>query len=166
MHPKILDEDGRPDAHLVQETYDLFYRYLKYVTVDGFNHDPPRLRMCFSNLQFPTISDPGSSSAPGDDADDGNFWDDVLDFFLALIRDIEYIVEVAVYLATLPWAILADVLTYPLRLGLYYALELPLFNLLKSFPPGLGHDRVHAADGRRNFAAFDPHRCIQCLQLL
>jgi hypothetical protein len=138
MHPKILSEDGRPDPQLVQETYDLFYRYLKLVTVDGFNHDPPPPPDVFPNLQFPTISDPGSGgSAPGDGTDDGNFWDDVLDFFLALIRDIEYVIEVAVYLATLPWAVLADLVTYPLRLGLYYALELPLFNLLKSFRQAL-----------------------------
>jgi hypothetical protein len=38
-----------------------------------------------------------------------------------------------VYLASLPWAVLADLITYPLRLGLYYALELPLFHMLKSF---------------------------------
>jgi hypothetical protein len=46
---------------------------------------------------------------------------------------IAYIAEIAVYLASLPWAILADLITYPLRLGLYYALELPLFHMLQSF---------------------------------
>jgi len=140
QHPKILSEDGRPDVELIKETYDLLSRYLKLVTVDGFSHEPPVPPSVFPNLDFPTISDPGSSSggsAPGDNSDDSNFWDDILDFFLTIIRDIAYVLEVAAYLATLPWAVLADVVTYPLRLGLYYALELPLFHLLKSFRQAL-----------------------------
>ena len=137
-HPQILSGDGRPTVELVKEAYDLFYRYLKYVTVDGFNHEPPDVPDVFPNLQFPTISEPGSGgSAPGDGSDDGNLWDDILDFFLAIVQVLAYIVEVAIYLATLPWAILADIVTYPVRLGLYYALELPLFHLLKSFRAGL-----------------------------
>jgi hypothetical protein len=136
-HPKILSEDGRPNVETITEAYDLFFRYLKYVTVDGFNHEPPDPPDVFpSLLDFPTISEPQDSSgdsAPGNSSDDGNFWDDLLDFFLAVIRDIEYVVEVAVYLASLPWDILAGLATYPIRLGLYYALELPLFYLLKSF---------------------------------
>jgi hypothetical protein len=139
-HPKILSADGRPTVELVKEAYDLFYRYVKYVTLDGFKHDPPDVPDVFPNLQFPTISEPGSGSggsAPGDSSDDGNFWDDILDFFLAIVQILSYIVEVAVYLATLPWAVLADLVTYPIRLGLYYALELPLAQLLKSFRAGL-----------------------------
>ena len=136
-HPKILSEDGRPTVETITEAYDLFFRYLKYVTVDGFNHEPPDPPELFpSLLDFPVISEPqdaSGDSAPGDSSDDGNFWDDILDFFLAVIRDIEYLVEVGVYLASLPWDILAGLVTYPLRLGLYYSLELPLFNLLKSF---------------------------------
>lgn len=131
-HPKILrDNDGRPSPELIKEAYRLLFLYLKLSSVDGFSHEPPPPPELFPNLDFPTLSDP-SSSPPGS-ADGGSFWDDLLDFILALVAVIAYIVEVAVYLATLPWAILADVVTYPLRLGLYYALELPLFHLLKTF---------------------------------
>ena len=85
----------------------------------------------FPNLDFPVWDDPGSGSAPGDDDGDGSFWDDLLDFLLSIVKAIVYIVEVALWLATLPWAVLADVLTYPIRLGIYYALELPLWHLFK-----------------------------------
>lgn len=135
-HPLILDPtDGRPAPDLISEAYDLFFRFLKLVTVDGFSHVPPDPPDVFPNLDFPTMSDPAGDAPPGDGGGGGggSFWDDLLDFILSVIAVIAYIVEVAVYLATLPWAILADLITYPLRLGLYYALELPLFHLLKSF---------------------------------
>ena len=134
-HPKILrDDDGKPTTDLIEETYRLLFRYLKMTTVDGFGHEPPPPPDVFPNLQFPTFNDPGShESAPGSDGNDGDWWDDVLDFLLSVVKTILYIIEVAIYLATLPWAILADVLTYPPRLGLYYALELPLFHLFKNF---------------------------------
>ena len=132
QHPKILSADGRPSVALIQEAYDLLFRYLKYSTVDGFSHEPPDPPNVFPNLNFPTISDPAGDAAPGA-ADGGSFWDDLLDFLLSIVEVIIYIAEVAAYLATLPWAVLADLTTYPLRLGLYYALELPLFHLLKSF---------------------------------
>jgi hypothetical protein len=136
-HPKILTGgDGRPSADLIRQAYDLFYRYLKYVTVDGFNHEPPDPPDVFPNLSFPTISQPTGDDPPGDGGGGnggGNFWDDLLDFILSVINAIGYALEVAEYLITLPWAIATDLATYPLRLGLYYALELPLFHMIKSF---------------------------------
>ncbi|MGA7317450.1 MAG: zinc dependent phospholipase C family protein [Silvibacterium sp.] len=137
-HPKILsDNNGRPSSDLIRQAYDLFYRYLKLVTVDGFSHEPPDPPDVFPNLSFPTISQPAGDDPPGGggggSGGGGSFWDDLLDFILSVVQAIAYAVEVAVYLATLPWAVLADIVTYPLRLGLYYALELPLFHLLKTF---------------------------------
>ena len=133
-HPLILDRtDGRPAPDLIADAYDLFFRYLKLVTVDGFSHEPPDPPDVFPNLDFPTLSDPAGDAPPGDGSGGGDFWDDLLDFILSVIAVIAYIAEVAIYLATLPWAVLADLVTYPLRLGLYYALELPLFHMLKAF---------------------------------
>jgi hypothetical protein len=129
-HPEILQgTDGQPTTDQIDEAYRLLFRFLKVTTVDGFAHEPPPPPDVFPNLDFPTPTD--ANDDPPGDVDGGSFWDDLLDFFLAIIAAIAYIVEVAVYLATLPWAVLADVVTYPLRLGLYYALELPLFHLLK-----------------------------------
>jgi len=132
-HPKILvDNDGRPSPELIKEAYRLLFLYLKLSSVDGFGHEPPSPPDVFPNLDFPTISDP-QSSPPDGGGDGGSFWDDLLNFILAIVAAILYVVEVAVYLATLPWAILADIVTYPIRLGLYYALELPLYHILKMF---------------------------------
>jgi hypothetical protein len=138
-HPKILrDNDGKPSADLIAQAYSLLFEYLKLVTVDGCAHEPPDPPDVFPNLDFPTMSDPAGDSAPGGGGgggggSDGNFWDDLLSFLLSVAEVIAYIAEVAAYLATLPWAIAADITTYPLRLGLYYALELPLFHMLKDF---------------------------------
>jgi hypothetical protein len=130
-HPKILrGADGRPTAGQLAESYRLWIRLLKLVTVDGFSHEPPAPPDVFPNLDFPTPSDP--SDDPPDGGDD-SWWDDILDFVLSVIAVIAYILEVIAYLATLPWAILADIITYPFRLALYYALELPLFHMLKAF---------------------------------
>jgi len=137
-HPKILrDNDGKPSDQLIRDTYDLLFRFLKFTTVDGFAHEPPDLPKVWPNLDFPIFTDP-HEDAPGSDGGDGggssgNWWDDFLDFVLSVIKVILYILEVALWFATLPWALLADLVTYPLRLGLYYALELPLFHMLKSF---------------------------------
>ena len=132
-HPKILrDSDGRATPELIQEAYRLLFRFLKLTTVDGFSHEPPDPPDVFPNLDFPTFSDPAGDDAPGDD-DGGSFWNDLLDFILSVVKVLAYIVEVAIYLATLPWAVLADLVTYPFRLGLYYSLELPLSHLLKNF---------------------------------
>jgi hypothetical protein len=130
-HPKILqDNDGRPSPELIGEAYRLWFRFLKLTTVDGFSHEPPPPPDVFPNLDFPTLSDP--SDDPPDDGDD-SWWDDLLDFILSVLSVIAYLLEVIAYLATLPWAILADLITYPFRLALYYALELPLFHMLKAF---------------------------------
>jgi hypothetical protein len=131
-HPKILqDNDGRPSPELIGEAYRLWFRFLKLITVDGFSHEPPAPPDVFPNLDFPTPSDP-NDAPPGDD-DGGSWWDELLDFILSVLSVIAYILEVIAYLATLPWAILADLITYPFRLALYYALELPLFHMLKAF---------------------------------
>jgi hypothetical protein len=138
-HPRILaTNDGRPDAEMIGNAYDLLYRFLKFTTVDGLYHEPPDPPKVFPNLDFPTPTDPGDKGGGGDGGGGGgghhhSFWDDLLDFVLAVARAIAYVAEVAVYLATLPWAILADLGTYPLRYALYYLLELPLYHMLKGF---------------------------------
>jgi hypothetical protein len=129
-HPEILQgNDGRPSADLIRTAYDLLFRFLKLTTLDGFSHEPPDPPDVFPNLDFPTLGN-AFDDPPGDG---DNFWDDLLDFTLAAIAVLAYIVLVAVYLATLPWAILADIITFPLRLALWYAFERPLFQLLKTF---------------------------------
>jgi hypothetical protein len=133
VHPNILrGNDGKPNIDLIRKTYDLLFRFLKITTTDGFGHERPQPPPVFPNLDFPVWSDPAEGSAPGDDDGDSSSWDDFLDFFLSIIKAIVYVVQVAMWLGSLPWAVLADIVAYPLRLGIYYALELPLWHLFKS----------------------------------
>jgi hypothetical protein len=134
-HPRILrtnvgdPTEGLPTAETIKEAYDLFWQYLKLSTTDGLAHEPPPPPPLFPNLDFPTITDPGD---PPDD-NDGDFWKDVLDVILAIILVLAFIVEVAIYLATVIPAMAADLATYPGRLAAYYTVELPLYQMLKSF---------------------------------
>jgi len=134
-HPLILrtnvgsDTEGLPSAALIEEAYDVFWRYLKVSTTDGLAHEPPPPPPPFPNLEFPTIQDPGD---PLDDSD-GDFWNDLLDVILAVVSVLLFIAEVAVYLATVIPAAVADLATYGGRLTLYYTVELPLFYMLKAF---------------------------------
>ncbi len=56
----------------------------------------------------------------------------LLDWILAILRFILWIAAVAVWLATILPAIVADLATYGPRLLAYYTIELPLFQLLKA----------------------------------
>lgn len=81
-HPLILDPvDDKPTASQIKEAYDLYYKYLKYATVDGFSFEPPDPPQLVPNLDPPLIPDLG----PPPDASDQNLFDDVLDFLLAVI---------------------------------------------------------------------------------
>jgi hypothetical protein len=130
-HPKILrGTGGRPTEEQIKEAYALLYRYLRLSTLDGFSHERPDPPPVFPNLDFPTMGDPGH---PDDPPGDGTFFDDLLDFLLSVARVLEFILDWVKYIATLPWAVLADLGTYPLRWALYYCMELPLFYMLKYF---------------------------------
>ena len=132
-HPRILrDNDGKPTLELIDQTYRLLFSYLKMTTVDGFSHEAPQPPDVFPNLDFPTMSDP-QGSGPGGDDSDGSWFDDLLDFLLSVINILAYILAWALYIATILWALAADLATYLIRLAIYYAVELPLFHALKSF---------------------------------
>lgn len=137
-HPEILpSNDGRPSEDQISEAYDLLFRFLKFTTVDGFSHEPPSPPPVWGNLDFPTPTEPSSDSSPADGGGGGggggSFWDDLLDFILAIVNAIGYVLEVVGWLLTLPWAVIFDVLNYPIRYALYLALELPLFHIIKDF---------------------------------
>jgi hypothetical protein len=136
-HPEILhSHDGRPSEEQISEAYDLLFRFLKFTTVDGFAHEPPDPPPVWGNLDFPTATEPGSDSSPADGGSGGSggsFWDDLLNFILAIVNSIGYVLEIVGWIVTLPWAVIFDLLNYPIRYALYYALELPLFHIIKDF---------------------------------
>jgi hypothetical protein len=125
--PQIIPGDGRPSPTTVQETYLTLFRFLKLSTLDGFNHEKPMPPQVFPNLDFPQLTDPHDDE-PGEGDEDMSFWDVVL----AILRFILWIGAVAVWLATILPAIVADLGTYGPRLLAYYTIELPLYMLLKA----------------------------------
>lgn len=57
---------------------------------------------------------------------------DILDWLLAILRFILWLLAVAIWIATIIPAIILDVATYGPRLAAYYAIQLPLYNILKA----------------------------------
>ena len=57
---------------------------------------------------------------------------DFLDWLLAILRFVLWLLAVAIWIATIIPAIILDVATYGPRLAAYYAIQLPLYNMLKA----------------------------------
>lgn len=127
--PDILHTpDGRPEVVDVQSAFHILFRYYKHATLDGFAHEKPSPPEVFPNLDFPSLSDPLHDVAPDEDSDTN--W---LDIILSILALLEWLAEVALWLATvLPGAIL-DLATYGPRLLAYYLIELPLYYMVKAF---------------------------------
>jgi hypothetical protein len=123
----IQGGDGRPDIETIRNTYSLFFRYMKITTLDGFNHEKPSPPDVFPNLDFPVLTDP-HDDPPGESDHEMDF----LDWILAILRFILWIVAIAIWLATILPAILLDIATYGPRLIAYYTIQLPLYYLLKA----------------------------------
>ena len=110
-------------------TYWWLFKYVKWTTTDYYKirrPDPPDVVVIPS---FPSPPGSGDSDAGPGAGDDSSFWDDVLDLLLALFAWAVYLAEVAVWPAAVIAGIIGGTITYPLRLALYEALELPLYNL-------------------------------------
>lgn len=143
--PKILNWDpskfsdldgsgkptGRPSVLAIQNTYKLLYLYVKKTSTGGYAPRKPTAPPVFNDHTPP--APPGSSSGVDDDPSRGgdpsdDSWN-LLDLFLALLGFLAWLAELGVWLATLPGAVLADLLTYPLRELLYEYAVLPLWSL-------------------------------------
>jgi hypothetical protein len=126
--PRIIPgPDGRPDVPAVQTAYLLLFRYLKLSMLDGFNHEKPQPPDLFPNLDFPILTDP-HDDPPNAGDEDMSFWD----WCFAIIRFIKWLEAVALWIVTILPAILLDVATYLPRLAAYYAIQLPLYYMLKA----------------------------------
>jgi hypothetical protein len=123
----IQNEDGRPAPSDVQDAYLWLFRYLKHVTVDGFAHDKPKPPDVFPNWQWPILTDP-HSEAPGEE-------DAKIDWHhhrvLFILKVILVILLWVVWIVSIIPALAADLITYIPRLIAYYAIELPLYHILK-----------------------------------
>jgi hypothetical protein len=123
----ILGNDGKPTLDELKDTYLILFRYLKFVTLDGFAADKPSPPDVFPNLDFPDPADffggpPGPNDPPPD------LWD----ILLAILKCLLWLFAVALWLATVIPGAIADLGTYGPRLIAYYTLELPLYQIIKA----------------------------------
>jgi Zinc dependent phospholipase C len=143
MEPKIMttfdDEfhdgtSGRPSVEVIQTTFGFLYDFIKFSTTGGYSPPRPTSPDLFGDHSPPLTpgtdggvsDDPARGANPGSDDDDSwSFWD----FLFALFGWAKYIFDFGVWLATLPLAILNDILTYPLREIIYEYLVVPMWSL-------------------------------------
>ncbi len=138
--PQILTDDpgygdngsGIPNLKTLQNTYWTLFHYVKMTSTGGYSPrkpTPPPVIGDHSPPPFPGSGGPHDSTGSGQDpsSDDGGF--SLLDLFLAIFAVAAYIAELALWLATLPIAVLNDILTWPAREILYEFAVVPMWNL-------------------------------------
>lgn len=123
--PNILGGDGRPSADALHDTYGVLFRYLQHTMLDGYWHAKPQPPELFPNLDFPLLTDP-ADDPPGEGDDDL----DLLDILLSIVRFLLFLLDVVIWLFTLPAAVILDVLTYGPRNAAYYGIQLPLHYMM------------------------------------
>jgi len=139
--PRILTDDaaqfrdgnsGRPSVKAIQDTYWTLYHYVKMSSTGGYSPRRPTPPPVFNDHNPPPFpgSDGGVSDDPsrGGDPDGDDSWN-LLDLLLALLAWAAYIAELAVWLLTLPVALITDLLTYPVRELLYELAVVPMWSL-------------------------------------
>jgi hypothetical protein len=131
--PEFRDGDsGRPSTRALQNMFATVYHYLKFTTTRGYSPPRPQPPQLFNPDSVPRP--PGSDSGVGDDPtrggdpdedDDWSIWD----LFLAVFAFLNYIRQLAEWLATWPLRRLADLITYPVREFMYETVIVPLWSL-------------------------------------
>jgi hypothetical protein len=140
--PQILTDDdaqfrdgnsGRPSVEAIQNTFWTLYHFVKYTSTNGYSPKKPEPPDFIGDHSPPPF--PGSDSGVSDDTtrgqdpnDDDDDWN-LLDLLLALFAWAAYIAELGIWLATLPGAVIADILTYPAREVLYEYAVVPMWQL-------------------------------------
>jgi hypothetical protein len=123
--------DGRPNDAALDEMWGVVYGYLAMSSQDGLSPFPPSPPPLINDHSFPEPpgGDYGVNDDPtrGADVDDADF--NILDLLLAVFAWAVYLVEVAIWLATVLPGLITDIATFPLRQVLYYAFVVPTWNL-------------------------------------
>jgi hypothetical protein len=123
--------DGRPNDAALDEMWAIVYGYLEMSSKDGLSPYAPSPPPLINDHSFPEPpgGDYGVDDDPsrGADVEDSDF--NLLDLILALLAWAAYVVQVAVWIATVLPGLITDVATFPLRQVLYYAFIVPTWNL-------------------------------------
>jgi hypothetical protein len=124
-----IETGGFAEPEDVVGAYWWLVKYVKWTTTDYYKIRRPEPPDVLVIPSFP--SPPGSGDAdPGPGASSSSSTlGSILDILLALFAWAAYLAEVLVWPAAAIAGILAGTATYPLRVALYEAIELPLYNL-------------------------------------
>lgn len=124
--------DGRPSRAAFDQMWKIVYEFMEMSGSDGLGPTRPQAPGVFTDHSFPTP--PGGAGygidddpARGADIEDDSFT--LLDLILAIFAWIIFIFQVIVWLVTILPGLIADVATFPARVVIYYAVELPAWNL-------------------------------------
>lgn len=122
---------GRPSVRTLQNTYWALYSFVKFSSTRGYSPNKPKPPPLINDHSPP--SPPGSTGGVDDDPSRGGDVDDsdfnLLDLLLAIFAWADYLARLGVWLATLPVAVLTDILTYPARVILHEFAVMPMWNL-------------------------------------
>ena len=129
--PQVLawdGPDGRPTVQMLQDVFELAFRYVKMGTSAGLS---PRMPLADAEV----ITDHDLPQPPGGMNDsagaDPNNMDEinVLDILLAILAFVLWIVELTIWLVTILPALLNDLITWPLRELIHELLVVPAWSL-------------------------------------
>ncbi|MEV7096779.1 hypothetical protein AB0M80_28395 [Amycolatopsis sp. NPDC051045] len=125
--------DGRPNSDALNQMWTLVYAYLKVTGSDGLSPRRPAPPSVFTNHSFPTPPGGGGygvddDPARGADVDDDDSFS-LLDLVLAIFAWVVYLAQIIEWLVTVLPGLIVDVLTFPVREVLYWAVVVPAWNL-------------------------------------
>ena len=131
--PVTGQPDGRPNERALAEMWEVVYRYLKLTSSDAISLRLPPPPSVFTDHSFPTPP-AGSGSWLDDDpsrgadvVDDDSFA--LLDLLLAVFAAAAYVAQVVVWLVTILPSLIVDLLTFPAREVVYWAVVAPAWDL-------------------------------------
>ena len=128
---------GRPSVLAIQDTFTALYEFLRFSTTAGYSPRrpaPPEVfdMAIFDPPRFPG-TDAGVSDDPGRGADPGHARHHSWELLLAIFAVAKWVIQMGEWLATLPLAIVNQILLLPAREVLYYFAVLPMWHLNMAF---------------------------------
>jgi len=121
-------DSGRPSPEALINTFQVLYAYLKFTSTSGYSPAPPSPPPVFNDHSPPSFPNIFDDKARGSDPHHDAF-QDFLDLLFAIFAVFVWLVELGVWLFTLPASVMADLLTYGPRLLLYELAVNPLYSL-------------------------------------
>ncbi len=127
---------GRPSVWAIQETFSNLYLFLRFSTTSGYSPRRPPPPEVFDTAIFDPPRFPGTDAGVSDDTTRGgepggkkSTWE----WLLAVVAVVKWVIQLGIWLTTLPLAIVQQILMLPAREVLYYFAVLPMWHLYMVF---------------------------------